>query len=221
MDFPTTRISLVLGAGLKDARSQGALADLYRSYRPPLYGFLRRMGYSHEHAEDLLQGFVTDLLERNALQRFRQERGRFRSFLLVSLKHYLAHEREREGAQKRGGNLQAAPLEAADALRSGLTPEREFERRWALDLIERAMSQLQSGAHFDRLRAHLTGDAERAPYGELARELGMSEGAIKVAVHRMRRRFHHALRDEVARTVADPSEIGDELRYLLAVLSRT
>jgi len=219
MEFPTTRISMVRAAGLRDARGQDALADLYRLYWPPLYEFVRRLGYDRDQAQDLTQGFVARMIEKNALQRFRQERGRFRSFLLASLKHYLANERAAAGALKRGGEVGPVPLEDAGAVRDDLTPEKVFERRWAVELLQRAMARVREGPHFDRLRAHLTGDAERVPYRELGQELGMSEGAVKVALHRLRQRFHEALREEVAETVTHPEEIGDEIRYLLAALS--
>ena len=219
MEFPTTRISMVRAAGLRDARGQDALADLYRLYWPPLYEFVRRLGYDRDQAQDLTQGFVARMIEKNALQHFRQERGRFRSFLLASLKHYLANVRAAAGTLKRGGEAKPIPLEDAGAVRDDLTPERVFERRWAVELLQRAMARVREGPHFDRLRAHLTGDAERVPYRELAQELGMSEGAVKVALHRLRQRFHEALREEVSETVTHPEEIGDEIRYLLAALS--
>ena len=222
MDFPTTRLSLVraaAAAGTKDARSQEALSDLYRLYWPPLHAFVRRLGYDREQAEDLTQGFIARMIEKNALQRFRQERGHFRTFLLASLKHYLANERAAAGAQKRGGEAALVPIEEADAVRDDWTPEKVFERRWAVALLQRAMTRVREGPHFDRLRAHLTGDADRVPYAELARELDMSEGAVKVAIHRLRRRFHQALREEVAGTVTHPEEVGDEIRYLLAAIS--
>jgi len=219
MEFPTTRISMVRAAGRRDTRGQDALADLYRLYWPPLFEFVRRLGYDRDQAQDLTQGFVARMIEKNALQHFRQERGRFRSFLLASLKHYLANERAAAGALKRGGELGSVPLEEAGAVRDDLTPERVFERRWAVELLQRAMGRVREGPHFDRLRAHLTGDAEQVPYRELAQELGMTEGAVKVALHRLRQRFHEALRAEVAGTVTHPEEIGDEIRYLFAALS--
>ena len=222
MDFPTTRLSMIRAAaapGTRDARSQAALGDLYRLYWPPLYAFVRRLGYDREQAEDLTQGFIARMIEKNALQRFRQERGRFRSFLLASLKHYLANERAAAAALKRGGEARPVPIEEADAVGDDLTPEKVFERRWAVELLQRAMARVREGPHVDRLRAHLTGDADRVPYRELARELDMSEGAVKVAIHRMRQRFHDALREEVAQTVTHPEEVGDEIRYLLSALS--
>ena len=205
-------------AGLPDAHSQDALADLYRLYWPPLYAFVRRLGYDREQAEDLTQGFIARMIEKHALQRFQRERGRFRSFLLASLKHYLANERAAAGALKRGGEAVPVPIEEAGPVRDDLTPEKVFERRWAVDLLQRAMSRVREGPHFDRLKAHLTGDAERVPYRELARELEMTEGAVKVAIHRMRQHFHEALREEVAQTVTHPEEVGAEIRYLLAAL---
>lgn len=228
MDFPTTRLSMVRAAaspGLRDTRSQAALADLYRLYWPPLYAFVRRMGYDHDHAEDLTQGFITRMIEKNALQFFHKERGRFRTFLLASLKHYLANERAASRALKRGGELASVPLDDAGPVRDDWTPEKVFERRWAVELLQRTMGRLReeythssNGLQFERLRTHLAGDAERVPYREMARDLGMTEGAVKVAMHRMRQRFHEALREEVAQTVTHPEEVGDEIRYLLAAI---
>lgn len=234
-DFPTTRISLVrAAAGGSDRRSREALATLCEAYWYPLYAYVRRRGHDAEEAQDLTQGFIARLLEKNTLRRYQQERGRFRSFLLASLKHFLANERDAVQAQKRGGGL--APLPLRIALDTGerryaleprdeMTPERIFERQWALGLLNRAMEGLRKesaeagkGKQFDRLRGSLTGDDGRIGYRDLATELGMSEGAVKVAVHRLRQRFHEALREEISATVTDPNEIGDEIRYLLTVL---
>jgi len=234
-DFPTTRISLVrAAAGGSDRRSREALATLCGMYWYPLYAYVRRCGHHADESQDLTQGFIARLLEKNSLRHFQQERGRFRSFLLASLKHFLANERDAVRAQKRGGGLAPVPLSVA--LHTGehrycleprdeMTPDRIFEKQWALGLLNRVLDRLREeaagsgrGEQFDRLRGCLTGDDNRIGYRELAADLGMSEGAVKVAVHRLRHRFHEALREEIAMTVAGQDEIGDEIRYLLAVL---
>jgi RNA polymerase sigma factor (sigma-70 family) len=234
-EFPTTRISLVrAAAGGSDRQSRDALATLCGLYWYPLYAYVRRRGHDAEEAQDLTQGFIARLLEKNSLRHFQQERGRFRSFLLAALKHFLANERDAVRAQKRGGGL--APLPLGVALHTGerryrleprdeMTPERIFEKQWALGLLHRVLERLREesvksgkGQQFDLLRGCLTGDDDRIGYRDLAGRLGMSEGAVKVAVHRLRHRFHEALREEIAMTVTDPIEIGEEIRYLLTIL---
>ena len=203
-------------------------------YWYPLYAYVRRCGYDADEAQDLTQGFIVRLLEKNSLRYFQQERGRFRSFLIASLKHFLANEREAVRAQKRGGGLAPVPLNVALDTgeqryrlepREEMTPERIFEKHWALGLLQRAMDRLRDeagssgkGQQFDRLRGCLTGEDSQIRYRELAHELGMSEGAVRVAVHRLRRRFHEALREEISITVTDQSEVVEEIRYLLTVL---
>ncbi|MBZ5632410.1 MAG: sigma-70 family RNA polymerase sigma factor [Acidobacteriia bacterium] len=234
-DFPTTRISLVrAAAGGSDRRSREALATLCGMYWYPLYAYVRRCGHDADEAQDLTQSFIVRLLEKNSLRHFQQERGRFRSFLLASLKHFLANERDAVRAQKRGGGL--APLPLNVVLHTGerrysleprdeMTPQRVFEKHWAWSLLNRVLDRLREeaagsgkGEQFDRLRGCLTGDDNGIGYRDLARELGMSEGAVKVAVHRLRHRFHEALREEISITVTDPNEISEEIRYLLTVL---
>ncbi|MGH9660417.1 MAG: RNA polymerase sigma factor [Bryobacteraceae bacterium] len=220
-EFPTTRLSLVLAA----ADSDDALAELLRIYWHPLYAFLRRQGQDHDRAQDLTQGFVAHLLGKGALREFRGERGRFRSFLLASLKNFLANERDRAAAQKRGGGVIASPLDSGVEPHDDRTPEKLFEKQWALAVLDRVQARLreefaQAGKRelFDRLRAYLTGDDIGMPYRELGRELGLSEGAVKVTIHRLRRRFHEVLRDEISLTVTRPGDIGDEIRYLIAAI---
>ena len=210
---------------LAAAGSEQALAELLRIYWPPLYAFVRRQGYGEDAAKDLTQGFVAHLLEHGGLREFQRERGRFRSFLLGSLKNFLANERDRAAAQKRGGGLEPVPLDSAIQPRDNLTPERIFEKQWALAVLDRALERVRreriqsdGSEHFERLRGYLTGEDDGVRYAQLGRELGLSEGAVKVAVHRLRRRFHEALREEIAMTVTDESQIGAEIRYLLAAL---
>ena len=220
-DFPTTRLSLVLAA----ADSRDALAAVCRMYWQPLYTYVRRWGYSHEEAQDLTQGFIARLLEKGVLRDFHQERGRFRSFLLASLRNFLNNQRDAALAQKRGGAARMTPVEDAP-LRDDRTPETIFEKQWALGLLNRVLGNLRlefekegKSERFGPLSAHLTGEDSGKRYRQLARDLGMSEGAVKVAVHRLRRRFHEALREDISLTVTDAADIGDEIRYLLSVLA--
>jgi RNA polymerase sigma-70 factor (ECF subfamily) len=231
--FATTRWSQVLAAGRGGgAEAHEALSRLCESYWYPLYAFVRRWGYDADRAQDLTQEFFAKMLEKRYLQAADPARGRFRSFLLASLKHFLANERDRAGALKRGGRAVVVPLEIENAEgRYSLeipveeTPEAIYERRWALTLIERTLARLAgefeaAGKHalFTRLEGYLTGDQETLPYADLAPELGMSEGALKVTVHRLRRRFGALLREEVSETVATPDEIDEEIRDLFRAL---
>jgi DNA-directed RNA polymerase specialized sigma24 family protein len=231
--FATTHWSIVLAAARgsrPDARA--ALATLCETYWYPLYAYVRRLGHKADEAQDLTQGFFAALLEKRYVKAADRERGRFRSFLLTALKRFLSKERDRAHARKRGGDAPpiSLDLEAGDgryALEPShdVTPEAIYERRWALTILDRVIMGLRqnyAGAGkaglFDRLKEFLTGEPDASPYERVARELGMSEGAVKVAVHRLRRRYRDLLRAEIARTVADPEEVDDELKYLLAVL---
>jgi RNA polymerase sigma-70 factor (ECF subfamily) len=229
--FATTSWSLVVAAGeTSEPGANEALEALCRAYWRPVYAYLRRHGARADEAGDLTQGFFTGVIEKRWLKHARRERGRFRTFLLTSVRNYAADERERASALKRGGGRAAIPLDAADAERSyalepvdAETPATIFERKWARELIDRCLLRLEHESRpadpqrFDRLRPLLTGDsAER--YRALAEELGAGESALRVAVHRLRRRFGEILREEVAATVGDPAEVEAELRHLLAVL---
>jgi RNA polymerase sigma factor (sigma-70 family) len=231
--FATTHWSMVVAAGGKaTARSQEALARLCEAYWYPLYVYVRRWGHAADEAQDLTQEFFARLMEKGYLRQADPDRGRFRSFLLAALKHFLANERDRAGAQKRGGGRPPLPLEIEGAEgRYSLepadpeTPEKIFERRWALTLLDKVLSRLREdyhqtgkGALFDLLKDLLTAGKADEPYARLGAELGMSEGAVKVAVHRLRRRFGELLREEIAQTVADPRDIDDEIRYLFKAL---
>ncbi len=231
--FATTRWSVVLAAG--DSESPGsreALARLCETYWYPLYAFARRWGHTADEAQDLTQEFFARLIERHYLSEVRPERGRFRSFLLASLKHFLLNERDRILAQKRGGGRAPISLEIETAEgryrlepSDTATPESIFERRWALTLLDRVLARLgdeyadrNRKRLFEALKVFLTGQVEAQKYATVGGILEMSESAVKVAVHRLRRRFGELLRDEIADTVADPSEIDDEIRYLFKVL---
>jgi RNA polymerase sigma factor (sigma-70 family) len=230
--FITTHWSVVLTAQGESPAAQAALEKLCRTYWRPLYGFVRRQGASPEEAEDLTQGFLALLLERRDLDAVRKEKGRLRSYLLTSLKHFLANERHRAMAVKRGEGRRLIPLEE---LRSGehadlepadnLSPDRIYERRWALTVLEQVLVRLKNeyGAAenarlFDCLKELLTGESGQLSQAKIAGELGMTENAVKQAFHRFRKRYQLLLREEIAHTVAVPGDIEDELRHLIAVL---
>ena len=231
--FPTTRWTLVVAAGdprRKDARS--ALVSLCEKYWYPLYAYLRRRGYAPDQAQDLTQEFFMRVLEGRYLDRADPEKGRFRSFLLTSLKFFVADEEDRQRAHKRGGGMVVSLEFSSGEDRyqrepaHDENPERIFERRWALSVLDRVVERLRSefvqhgrSEHFERLKVFLLGQSE-APYAALAREMNTSEGALKVAIHRLRKRYRELFRQEIADTVADPAEVESELRYLAAVLTR-
>jgi RNA polymerase sigma-70 factor (ECF subfamily) len=231
--FTTTQWSRVLKAREgSDADARRALETLCQTYWYPLYAFVRRQGYGPDDARDLTQAYFTELVEKDFLKAVDPSAGRFRSFLLASLKHFLSHERDRGRALKRGGGAQIISLdtENAEARLGGevadlMTPEQIFERQWALTVLERALERLRraskesdSEAQFEALKGYLTGDASRSPYSEVAVSLGMTEGAVRGAVHRLRKRFGKMLRAEIADTVADPADAADEIRHLLSVI---
>jgi len=230
--FPATRWSLVVAAGdphRKEARS--ALVSLCESYWYPLYAYLRRRGYSSDQAQDLTQEFFVRMIEGRYLDRAEPEKGRFRAFLLTSLKFFVADEDDRRRARKRGGGM-VVPLEFSSGEERyqrepahDETPERIYERRWALSVLDRVVEKLrnefvQHGRpdHFERLKVFLLGQSD-APYAALAQELNTSEGALKVAIHRLRKRYRELFRQEIADTVADPAAVESELRHLAAVLT--
>ncbi len=210
-----------------------ALESLCRIYWPPIYSFLRRQGHDRAAAEDLTQGFFLKILERDGIAKARADRGRFRTFLLVSLKNFLADERDRAAALKRSPERRAIALDSARAERwlaaeaaGAESPEEVFDRGWAEALIARALDRLEEDMagsmdpdRFIALRPFLAG-GRTGGYADVALTLGIGEPAVRVGVHRMRRRFGDLLRDEVAETVGPGSDVEDELRYLRKVLSR-
>lgn len=233
--FLTTHWSVVLTAAGGDIpNAQAALEKLCLTYWYPLYSYVRRRGHSPEDAQDLTQEFFARLLERNWVKTADQQKGRFRSFLLSAMNHFLADEWDKARAQKRGGGLPPLPLqldtaearygmEAADPV----TPEQSYERRWALTLLEEVLVRLreeyrqQGREHlFTALHPCLTGDRVSQPYARLGAKLGMSEGGVKAAVYRLRQRYRQLLRDGIAQTVATPEEVDEELRYMLVALAR-
>ncbi len=233
--FTPTHWSVVLAAaGHADTvGARDALEKLCRNYWLPIYVFVRRQGQSAHDAQDLTQEFFARLLEKNFLAGAQREKGRFRSFLLASVKHFLANEWDKARAQKRGGGQvpisidaelgeNSFSLEPADTL----TADRIFERRWALALLDLVLRRLreeytQDGKEkqFNELKSTLTEGSRTVSYAEIATRLRTSEGAVKVAVHRLRQRYRELLRAEIADTVASPAEVEDEIRNLFAALA--
>jgi RNA polymerase sigma factor (sigma-70 family) len=232
--FLTTHWSVVLAAGRSDStRAQNALARLCQTYWFPLYAYVRRRGHSPHDAQDLTQGFFAQLLEHQSFACADPTRGRFRSFLLASLDHFLCHEWQKLRAQKRGGGQQILSLDLALAEQrydlepaDNSTPDKLFDKHWARALLEEVLNQLEAEFQqagktelFVALKQTLTGTRESQPYAELAVRLGMNEAAVKVAVHRLRKRYRQLLRAEIANSVADPEQAEDELRHLFAALA--
>jgi RNA polymerase sigma factor (sigma-70 family) len=231
--FMTTRWSVVLAAGrTSQPASREALATLCGLYWQPLYAYIRHRGSSPEEAEDMTQAFLAHVIEKESLRHVDPGKGKFRSFLLTSLKNFLSDQRSKEAALKRGGGVAPISLDAENAegcysLDPGhdLTPERIFERQWALTVIEQAMGRLReryarSGKenHFDEMKIFLSGEKRPVPHAEVAARLGLTGLAVKVAVHRLRKRFRDALREEIAHTVASSDQIDAELQALYTAL---
>ena len=220
---------LAAGGPHADGRRQRALEELARIYWFPLYAFVRRQGHSPHAAEDLTQEFFALLVEKHRLRHVDQSKGKFRSFLLASIKHFLVNEYDKSRAQKRGGPNRILALDAFDAEAryaieptDDMTPERLFEQRWAWAVLDEVLSRLRGQyaakgqiALFEALKGALTQRPGDGQYDEVARTLGMTPGAIAVAVHRLRGRYRKLLRDEIAQTVAEPGLIDDEVKYLL------
>jgi len=229
--FATTHWSVVVQAGEHDSpKAEEALAWLCRAYWYPLYAYVRRQGHSIEDAQDSTQEFFARLLERKSLRHADRNRGRFRTFLLTSFKHFLINEWNKANREKRGGGCQVISLNAEETetrfRAEPASPDKAFERRWALVLLERVLDQLQGefatverSQLFEELKASLTGDGSECSYAEIGLRLGMSEGNLKVTVHRLRRRYRELLREEIARTVEDPEAVDEEMRDLFAALS--
>lgn len=231
--FATTRWTIV-----RDAASGGddvataALGALFRTYWQPLYRYARRRGKSKEDAEDLVQGFFGHILEAGSLRDTSRDKGRFRAFLLASFNHWMINAWKRETRQKRGGGIPALSFDWEEA-ESGLklepaddrSPDRLYDREWALTLLGKVLDDLEADSReegnllFEKLKPCLTADSSRIPYASLAAELDMSEGALRVAVHRLRKRYRGLLTDEIARTLASPEAVEDEMQALFAVLA--
>ena len=231
--FQTTRWSLVATAGDPDQpEARAALATLCQLYWYPIYLFVRRRGYNAEQALDLTQGFFTRILEKNDLAMADPRRGRFRSWLLGCLKHYLSNELDKAKAQKRGGGKTIIRIDATEAEdrywrepAHDLTPERVFDRRWALTVLEQAMNELKDecalngkGELFDALRPSLAGEGQETTYSQIGQRLEMSEGAVKVAAHRLRARYRDILRGHIAETVDNEQAVDEEIKDLFAAV---
>jgi RNA polymerase sigma-70 factor (ECF subfamily) len=232
--FATTHWSVVLAAGQEASpQSAEALEELCRAYWYPLYVYVRRRGYGPEDAQDLTQGFFAALLTGKYLAQANRERGRFRTFLLTAFDNFLHNEHDRATALKRGGGREIVSWEEHTAEgryarepAGGLSPEQIYEKRWAATLLERVLARLRAEFDqaerrelFDQLKPHLWGEDEATPYAQLASRFNMSVSAIKVTVHRLRRRYRNVLREEIAQTVADAAEIDGEIQYLIRVMS--
>ena len=230
--FATTHWSVVLEAQGESPAAQKALEILCRTYWRPLYGFVRRQGLTREEAQDLIQEFFARLLEHRNLDTVRREKGRLRSYLLVSLKRFLASERHRARGVKRyesGPHVTLDELVDSEVtefeLAETLSADRLYERRWALAVLQQVLTRLESeyraannAALFDRLKEFLIGERSRPTQAEIATELGMTENAVKQAFHRFRQRYRVLLREEIAHTVIAPADVEDELRHLVSVL---
>jgi RNA polymerase sigma-70 factor (ECF subfamily) len=232
MGFVTTQWATVLLASREGEAQLKALEQLCRVYWYPLYAYIRRRGHSPEDAKDLTQEFFERLLSKNWLAKAAPEAGRFRTFLLTALNRFLANEYDRTHALKRGGGTQILPLDgtAAEAeyqreLPTAESPDKLFERRWALALLDQALNRLRQeivaagkGPQLEVLNPFLSREPEHQEYEEIAAQLGMSRSGVAVTVYRLRQRCREVLRDEVAATLADPSQIDEEMRYILTAL---
>ncbi len=233
--FVTTQWSVVLAA--KDHRcpaGRQALETLCRTYWYPLYAYVRRSGYGSQDAEDLTQAFLTKLIEKNLVQAADRQRGRFRSFLLTALKNFVADQRDRAHARKRGGRARVIPLDVESAETryhvepaDDWTADRVFEHQWALTVLETVFHRLRrqyeiqgKAALFDQIKVCLAQPGAAVPYPDLAARLQMTEGAVRVAVHRLRRHYRDLLREEIGHTVADPADVEEEIRHLFEALAR-
>jgi RNA polymerase sigma factor (sigma-70 family) len=232
--FRTTHWTVVLEAAQRDsAQADGALARLCETYWYPLYTYIRRLGHSPEDAQDLTQEFFARFVEKDFLKSLVQEKGKFRTFLLMTLTRFLANERDRANRLKRGGGRQIISLDAQDTESryraepvDDMSPEKAFERRWAMTVVDKVMAQLGvefsergQAELFGQLRSLLGGEGGQCTYAEVAEKFGMTVANVKVTVYRLRSRFRELLRQEIAHTVSSPEEIDDEVRYLFATLS--
>jgi len=229
----TTQWSQVLAArDGSDTEARAALESLCQTYWQPLYAYIRHQGASPEEASDLTQGFFAEFLEKDFLADVDPSKGRFRAFLLASVRHFLSHQRDQARTLKRGGGTRTLSLDVeagedryAIQPTETMTPEDVFEHRWAMTALDRAMDRLRKESmaeadpnQFELLRQYLAGAEPHAPYQQVAYSLGMNEGAVKTAVHRMRKRYGQCLRAEIAEIVSNPADVDDEVRHLLAVV---
>ena len=233
--FATTHWTVVLTAGRGSSRQADvALEELCRTYWYPLYVFVRRQTSTREDAEDLTQAFFARFLEKNYLEKLDSEKGRFRAFLLASLKHFLANEWDKANRQKRGGGQTVLSLDWQDAdtryqidPADNSSPDKLYDRAWAVTLLERVIGRLRDESAtegklrlFEELKPFLMVGKSAIPYPQAAAALDLSESAVRVAVHRLRRRYGELLREQIAHTVSQPAEVEDEIRHLKSVLGR-
>ncbi|MGA9450093.1 MAG: RNA polymerase sigma factor [Verrucomicrobiia bacterium] len=231
--FATTHWTVVLAAGRRSTpQSNGALEELCRTYWFPLYAYVRRRGHTKEDAEDLTQAFFARFLAKNYLEGLSAERGRFRAFLLAALKHFLANEWDRSQRLKRGGgetplslDWQTADTKFQVAVNEP-SPDKAFDREWALVLLAKVIERLQKECEsdakatlFEQLKIFLTAGKDGTAQAEVAKALGMEEGAVRVAIHRLRKRYRHLLRDEIAQTLADHADVDEEMRALFGAFA--
>jgi RNA polymerase sigma-70 factor (ECF subfamily) len=232
--FATTHWTVVLAAGQRHTpQSDGALEELCRTYWFPLYAYVRRRGHAKADAEDLTQAFFAKLLEKNSLANLDSERGKFRAFLLAALKHFLANEWDKAQAQKRGGSethlsldWQTADTKFQVAAQNEPSPDKAFDREWALALLARVIERLQlecgaegKGKLFEQLKVFLMAGKSESAQADVARSLGMEEGAVRVAIHRLRKRYRQLLRDEIANTLSDAAMVDEEMRALFGAFA--
>ena len=232
--FATTHWTVVLAAGKRHTpQSDHALEELCRTYWFPLYAYVRRRGHTKEDAEDLVQAFFARFLAKNYLEGLNAERGRFRAFLLAALKHFLANEWDKSRRQKRGGGAEHLSLDwqTADtqfqvAATAEPSPDKAFDREWALALLAKVIERLQAecaadgkGKLFEQLKIFLAAGKGESAHVEVARSLGMEEGAVRVAVHRLRKRYRVLLRDAVAQTLSDPAQVDGEMQALFGAFA--
>jgi RNA polymerase sigma factor (sigma-70 family) len=231
--FVTTQWTRVLEARGNSPEAKAALSDLCAAYYAPVFGFIRRLAANEDHARDLTQEFFARLLTRRGIDKVDPHRGRFRSFLLGAVKHFLADMRDHEQRLKRGAGQPLESIGPGTDTSPGLqladpnapNPEREFDRKWALTILDRALAVLADeqraagkAEQFEALKPWLSGDSEHLSQAEAARQLGLNEGAVKVAIHRLRRRFREAIKNEIGRTLNDPAQTNQELHCLLEAL---
>jgi DNA-directed RNA polymerase specialized sigma24 family protein len=232
--FATTRWTVVMAAGHRGSpKAEVALEELCRTYWFPLYVYVRRQTPTREDAEDLTQGFFARFLERNYLEKLSSQKGTFRAFLLASLKHFLANEWDRAHRQKRGGGVAALSLDwqNADARyqiepADNLSPDKLYDRAWAVTLLETVLARLREenagegkARLFEQLKGFLSVGSSSIPYGEAASKLNLTETAVRLTVHRLRRRYRELLRQEISQTLSDPAQIGEEMNTLFSAFS--
>lgn len=234
-EFHTTRWSIVLTAKENDDSAAGeALAELCQTYWKPLYAFLRRSGQLQHDAQDLTQAFFTKLIDKQYLDSVTQAKGRFRSFLLVALKHFVANQRDHERAAKRGGKFRQLPFDYADAEswlaanKTSRSPDQDFEYNWAITVLDHAIARVRDRYHaagksseFELLKPFLVAHDAQPSYQELGEELGISESSARSAAHRIRKRYRQAIREQVAMTVDQQQDIDDEMNALLEILKQS